>query len=36
MYTALFGKISFLKLSRDLSWHILDGRPSLVLSFSLL
>ena len=22
MFTALFGKLSFLELSRDLSWHI--------------
>ena len=35
MFTGLFGKLSFLKLSRDLSWHIFHIRP-LVLSFSLL
>ena len=35
MFTALFGKLSFLKLSRDLSWHIFHICP-LVISFSLL
>ena len=35
MVIALFGKLSFLKLSRDLSWHIFH-MCHLVLSFSLL
>ena len=35
LFTALFGKLSFLKLSRDLSCHIFHICP-LVISFSLL